>query len=341
MNKQVKKSLIISGSVVGGIVALFLLLYLILALIGCGMYGEARKARQYVCDIAGIKDSIAPQGLTYSKEKDVYIQTGYDKSDVALLYLVENNKPRRVKLLNEKGETLKSHAGGVTCTKDYVYIANGSTLYTFSLDELYNAGNNAVAVKRVFYVDNNAAFCYSTDDTLYVGEFYRAGNYETDQAHYFTTPNGDENKAIVSVYPLDANGLLADEGVQPYPTYRISITGLVQGFAVEDGVYMLSRSYGLTNSNLEYHSAPVESGTTQAVTFKKGQTTNPSLVEVPLYYLDTTTLYKTLVLPSFSEDMTVVNGRVLVSNEASANKYFVGKLFGSHKIYSYPVYKKS
>ena len=191
-------------------------------------------------------------------------------------------------------------------------------------------------VKRVFHVDNNAAYCYSDGTYLYVGEFYRAGNYETDKSHYYTTPHGDANKAIVSAYKLDSDGLMAPQGVQPYPEYSISVTGLVQGFATENGTFVLSRSYGLANSALEYHSAPKESGKTITVQFKKNPDAEKK--EIPLYYLDTTTLYKSLTLPSFSEDVTIVDGRVAVTNEASANKYFVGKLFGAHKVYSYPLY---
>ncbi len=337
MNKTAKKALKITGIVVGSLVGLFLLLYLVLALIGAGSYGEARGVREYACDIAGISEGIAPQGLAYSKEKDLYIQTGYGSDNVTLLYIVENGNARRVKLADENGETLKGHAGGVTCTKDCVYIANGAQLQLFSLAELTAAdADTAVKVKRSYPVDNNAAYCHSNDTELFVGEFYRAGNYETEQSHYYTTPEGEDNKAIVSCYKLDAQGLLVEENGQPYPEYCISVTGLVQGFVLENGTAILSRSYGLVNSSLEFHSLPKDGGATISVKFRR----NTQAVEktVPLYYLGEATMVKTLTLPAFSEDLTVVNGRVAVTNEASANKYIVGKFFGSHVVYTYPIY---
>ena len=336
--KRTVKALKIVGIVVGTIVGLFLVLYAILAIIGAVMYKEARGVRQYVCDIAGISDGIAPQGITYSAEKDVYIQTGYASDNTTLLYIVENGSARRVKLTDEDGKTLKGHAGGVTCVKDCTYIANGGYLYLFSLNELYSAASNEVKVTRKIAVDNKAAYCFNDGGYLYVGEFYRAGNYETDEAHHFTTPNGATNKAVVSRYPLDENGLLSADGVQPYPDMCISVTGLVQGFAVHNGTYMLSRSYGLKNSEIEYHSAPQDGGRTLSVKFAANAQAETH--EVPLYYLDNTTNFKTLILPAFSEDLTIVNGRLVVTNEASANKYFIGKLFGSHKVYSYPIYTK-
>lgn len=339
MNKTVKKSLTIAGIVIGSIAGLFLLLYLVLAIIGCAMYGEARGVREYVCDIAGISEGIAPQGIAYSAEKDVYIQTGYAPDGTTLLYVSEAGKARRVRLKDDDGETLKCHAGGVTCVGDCVYIANGAYLYLYSLNELYSADAlTEMPLKRKFAVDNNAAYCFNDGEYLYVGEFYRAGNYETDESHYFTTPDGDENKAIVSRYKLNAEGLLSEDGVQPYPDMCISITGLVQGFATKNGTFVLSRSYGLKNSNLEYHYAPKDSGRTLTARFKRNEQAEAR--EIPLYYLDSSTNFKTLVLPAFSEDLTIVNDRVVVTNEASANKYVVGKFFGSHKVYSYPIYNE-
>lgn len=336
MNKKAKKALIITGSILGSIVALFLLLYLALAIIGWAQYGEARDLREYVCIIPETNSGFAPQGVTYCADGDVYIQTGYDSDDTTLLYIVKGDEYRRVRLSDKEGNAVKGHAGGVTCTKNNVYIANGSKLMTFELDKLIAAGDNTVEVSRVFPVDNTAAYCYSDDEYLYVGEFYRAGNYETDPAHHFATPNGEENKAIVSCYALDENGLLAPEGEQPYPLYCVSITELVQGFATKNGTFVMSRSYGLKNSALDYHSAPKDSGRTISVTFKHNA--DAQAREVPLYYLDDSTLFRTITLPAFSEDITIVNDKVVVTNEASANKYIVGKFFGSHKVYAYPLF---
>lgn len=336
MNKAVKKTLIIVGIILGTLVGLFLLLYLILAIIGAAMYGEARNLRKYVCNVADTGSGLAPQGITYAAEYDAYIQTGYDGDDISQLYIVKGKDWRKVKLVGTDGKPIKGHAGGVTCTKKNVYIANGAYLMLFDLDELVNAEGNAVTMKQKFAVDNNAAYCYSDDEFLYVGEFYRAGNYETDKAHRFKTPSGANNKAILSCYKLDGDGLLIGE--QPYPEYCVSIPELVQGCAFKDGTMVLSRSYGLVNSDLDYHSLPSESFTTMTVKFKNNAGAEERTV--PVYCLDDSTKFRTITLPSFSEDITIVGDRVVVTNEASANKYFVGKLFGAHKVYSYPLFTK-
>lgn len=314
-------------------VLLFLTLYGSLWVVRGVLYKESMSLRQYLCDVPEIHSGYAPQGIAYSAEKDVYLTTGYDGENETVLYVVEDGVSRRVLLADEKGEILRGHGGGITCTKDCVYIANDSSLQQYSLQEILSAKSMERVVSTGKHaVDNAASFCFSDDERLFVGEFYRAGNYETDEAHHFKTPNGDENKAIVSCYALDENGLLADV----YPEYTISITGLVQGIAVKGDTFILSRSYGLANSELEYYLELRSAERMMKLTFAKDETIAPK--EVPLYYLDSTNLTKTIVLPAFSEDLTIVGDRVVVTNESACNKYIIGKLFGGDKIYSYPIY---
>lgn len=336
MNKTVKKTLKITGIVLGSIVGLFLLLYFILFLIGQGKYGDARDIRKYVCAIPETNSGWAMQGIAYTGEQ--YIHTGYDGDNNIVLYIGKGQSFKRVTVLGENGKTAKGHAGGVTCTGNNVYIANGNVIMRYDLSELKNAkAGGKVQVKQSIPVDVGAAYCFSDKNYLYVGEFYREQNYPTPSSHHYTTPNGEKNKAIVSCYRLDENGMIAEEGVQPYPEYCISVTGLVQGFAVKDGTVIMSRSYGLVDSQLQYHTLPKDGNAIIKVKFEANKDAEQK--EVPLYYLDGKTLFKTLTLPSFSEDLTIADNCVVVTNEASANKYIVGKLFGANKVYSYPIYE--
>ncbi|MDE6200585.1 MAG: hypothetical protein K2M47_01720 [Clostridiales bacterium] len=339
MNKALKKTLKIIGIVLAAIVGLFLLLYLILFFIGLGKYGDARDIRKYVCVVPEINSGWAPQGIAYTGD-GYYIQTGYDGDNNVVVYFGKGESFKRIIPVDDKGKTAKGHAGGVACTKDNVYIANDYSVLRLELSAIKSAkAGGKVTVAQTIAMDNRAAYCYSDDSHLYIGEFYRAGNYETDKSHYYTTPSGEKNKAIVSCYALDGDGMVCTDGVQPYPEYCISVTGLVQGFAIKDGTAVLSRSYGLVDSELQYHTLPALPSSQITVSFKKNETAQKK--QVPLYYLDGKTLFKTLTLPSFSEDITIVNDRVVVTNESAANKYIVGKLFGANKVYSYPLYKKA
>lgn len=340
--KRSKKALVIIGSVLGGIVALFLVIYAALAVIGCFMYSEYRDVRESVCAIPALGSGFVPQGITYSAERETFIHTGYDGDGYTATFVGSGDDFREVKLLDFDGTRLKGHAGGVTAVGKWLYVANSANLYMYALDDVLSEGDG-VRCEAVIPVDNNASYCFGSGAELFVGEFYREQNYKTDESHHYTTPNGDENKAIVSCYALDGDGkIVRIANAQPYPLYRISITGLVQGFAVCDGVYVLSRSYGLVNSAIEYHTAPMprlpEVPELSEVTFKN----NPDALKLktPLYYLDSSTLVKSLVAPSFTEDLDVVGDRIIVTNEASANKYFVGKLFGANKVYALPIFKE-
>lgn len=324
MAKPLRIALKVLGITLASLVGLILALWLVLAIIrGCS-YGEYLDVRKTVCTIPDIHSGFVPQGLGYSKETETYIMSGYNGANDTVFYLVKDDVATRVRLKNSDGTDMKGHGGGVTCTKDYVYISNGSALHIFSLAEL-QAADGPVAAKGKFAVDNRASFCFSDDNYVYVGEFYRPGNYATDESHWYVTPNGETNRAIVSCYPLNESGAIDGE----FPQFSISVTDQVQGFAISGDTVIVSRSYGLAPSYMDYHTI-VDSGTTIAV----------SGAEVPLYYIDSATRFKSVTMPSFSEDLVIVDNRVLVTNESACNKYIVGKLFFADKVMSLPIYSK-
>jgi len=304
------------------VVSLFVLLWLVLFAAKHILYSEYLKDRERECEIPDQNSGFIPQGITYLQDIDAYIQTGYNGDNLAMYY-VDQNETKSLIPLDEEGSRAESHGGGVASAGDFVYVADGSSLLVYSLAELLETPDGGeVECKGRVPVDNKASFCFADGKNIYVGEFYRAGNYETDMQHAYTTPSGTENRAVLSCYELAEDGSFLDE----IPEYRLSIPGLVQGFAVNNGVVALSRSYGLNSSSLEFYDGMLDSGMTVNIDEK----------EVPLYYLDNTNLIKALTIPAFSEDMTVKDGRVVISFESASNKYIVGKLFFAYAAYSYP-----
>lgn len=344
MNKPLRITLSIILLIVSTFIGLFLNIYLFMAIYRPAAYGKSMKLREFVCDIPELSSGYAPQGIGYSAEKDMYIATGYAKDNESVLYLIKDNVPTRVYIADKDGKVIKGHAGGITCAKDFVYMANGSELQIFSLDSLTRAsGAERIKAIGTKAVTNTAAYV-STDslgENLFVGEFYRAGNYETDKRHYYTTPSGSENKAIMSCYTLNADGSILGEE----PKYAVSVPGLVQGATVyvnpldrSISKFFLSRSYALVDSKLEYYDGITYTG--QNITLDFPAAPELGEVSVALYYLDNGkggNMTKSLTLPAFSEDLTMVNNRVVVTNENACNKYIVGKFFGGGKVYSYPI----
>lgn len=284
------------------------------------IYPDYMQQRQNVCSIPDLNNGFIPQGITYDSESNSYIMSGYMGDGVAL-YVVTDSDYKEVKLLTADGKPFEGHGGGVTAVGKYVYVADGGCLTAFNIADI-RANETATAVKEI-KVDNSASYVSSDENYVYVGEFYRAGNYETEESHYFTTPEGEENKAIVSAYKVEADG----EINAATPEFSVSLPSLVQGFAMKDGVAILSRSWGLSSSKIEFYGELENSGKTISASGK----------EVPLYYVGSKNLIKSVDAPFFSEDITVVGDRVVINFESATNKYIIGKLFFATHATSYPI----
>ena len=317
---------------VGSVIALFLLAWLSLHIAKYFMYPDYYKERENVSKIPGLNDGFVPQGLAYDAETDVYFHSGYN-GEYTEIYLVKGKETKKLIPVTESGEREKGHAGGITRVGKYLYVADNAEegdgtlglLRVYDAEEALAAENGAeIKPLKAYEVDTSSSFCFSDGSYIYVGEFYRAVDYETRESHYYTTPAGDENKAILSAYPLGKDGSIAAE----YPEFSISIPAQVQGFAVtEEGKIAVSTSWGLTPSHLEIHSGKKDSGKTIAVSGK----------EVPLYYIDSTTRERDILMPAFSEGLDVQSDNVVISFESACNKYVIGKLFFATKIVSFPM----
>ena len=211
-----------------------------------------------------------------------------------------------VTLKKEDGGDFYGHCGGIAInnqpgTSSYsakyytLWVTGESMVYCAkSSEEFQEAGksiaqeivekaetNGSVQFTASFKANCNASFCFYYDDPtstgtssshkLYVGEFYRKGNYETDKLHWMITPNGYQNTAVMYEYSGDSTskyGLqlinkkdgdgLAEEDRVPRVQKIFSLPEQIQGVAFSgkktgssnDGILVLSQSYGLKNSHL-------------------------------------------------------------------------------------------
>ena len=329
--KAVKLISKIFAFIIGSVIALFLLAWLSLHVAKYFMYSDYYKDREIVSGIPALNDGFVPQGLDYDEKTDTYIHSGYNGKYIEI-YFVNGRDVKKFIPVDENGERAKGHAGGVTRVGDYLYVCDNANegdgkvgmlrIYDFNAVSQMQDGSEIRAIDT-FTVDTSSSFCFSDDKYIYVGEFYRPVNYETKQSHYFTTPAGDENKAILSAYPVKEDGSIDGE----YPEFSVSIPAQVQGFAkMADGKVAFSTSWGLNASHLEIHSEMKDSGTTIDVSGK----------EVPLYYVDSTTRIKDVSMPAFSEGLSIKDGKIVISFESACNKYIIGKLFFATKVVSYP-----
>lgn len=317
-----KKFFIVLINIFCVLLLLFIVLWTGLQIVKCIVYPDYLANRKFEEKIPGLDEGFVPQGLSYDGEGG-YIHSGYH-GKLMSLYLVTGDESKQILPVDESGTLWEGHGGGVARAGDYVYVASESKLIIFRYADLKSAKDgDRVASIGTFAVDTEASFCFADENCIYVGEFYRPVDYETDPTHHVTTPSGDAHKALVSCYPLAEDGSIADV----YPLYSISIRDQVQGFAIKGDTVILSSSWGLSSSKLDFYNGMTHDGTMIDVSGKS----------VPLYHLDSSTHVKTVDMPSFSEGLAIVGDRVVISFESACNKYIIGKLFFANRLVSYPI----
>lgn len=210
-----------------------------------------------------------------------------------------------VTLRNEDGSEHKGHVGGIATNGAYLWVGHDDSVLVATASEGYenvlkeiitkaqiNKSGETEEVQSVKFTTSFKANCKAsfigyfddaryTDtsyDRLYVGEFYRKGNYETESSHRIETPNGYKNTAFMYEYNVDRTSSKSN----PYGLTRIdsadtdktissnvpkiqkifSIPEKIQGVAFSgrrgssttssdtDAMIVLSQSYGLANSHL-------------------------------------------------------------------------------------------
>ncbi len=274
-------------------------------------YSAFEEATQAEAQIPGLGSGISPQGLCPLPKESGYrfAMSGYLKNKPSRVYLFGGKEEKYVTLRDEKGD-ISTHFGGVACTGNYLVVASGKKLVRFSLADALAAENGgAVTVKDSFEIADfrSVAYCYSFGGMLYAGEFYRPGNYETDQSHHIAVADGETNYGVVYAYPIDEE---AEGGVKSAtPEFALSVREQVQGIAVWEGGIALSTSYGLPDSKLWLYQNPV------------GGEPHGTLNGVPLYILGKDTLTATFDMPCMSEEIFEEEGRIYILFESKSQKY--------------------
>ncbi|MDE6868225.1 MAG: hypothetical protein K2J83_03675 [Clostridia bacterium] len=295
-----------------------------------------------------------------------------------------------VTMKNLDGTDYTGHCGGIAANgngstvwvtgENTVYVAKSSLYegneYAYTVQEILDKalgkvtdgdGNTdrAIHFTSAFDANCSASFCYYYDDPnsgslsadkLYVGEFYRKGNYKTDESHHLTTPKGYKNHAFMYEYQVSSDST-AEYGLSTlnstnYATvdndvpriYKIySIPELVQGVAVAGSNIVLSQSYGLANSEITlYDNTKVNASAVNYVdkckpfAYNGVYETNGGVqtqyydnsTSLKLYYVDKNDnemLKTNYSIPSMSEGLcsvaTTSNTRVYVLFESSGKKY--------------------
>lgn len=314
-----------------------LLIFVALVLLGARLYFRIPVSSYYQASdkafkIPGLSDGLVPQGLSYDEDNKVFLVTGYQK-DGSATYIwrinKEGNENRgKVKLLNEFGEALVVHAGGLSAAGNYVYVASGenSSLYVYDKKEVITAEDGkqipTLGTFDLSYGGESVkvAFTTVTDGRLIVGEFYRDPNYQTPESHKFTTPAGDYLQAVAFEYnlsdsPEDQYGLKAD------PVKAYLLPDLSQGMAWKDGKIYVSESYAVAFSTIGvYDSSKLNS--------------IGEFAGLPLYALDSSSRVSEVKIAPMSEEIEFVDGKMYTMCESASSKYIFGNFTSAQWCYA-------
>lgn len=248
------------------------------------------------------------KGQPVSKKQNYFLVSSYMNNGSASRIYVTGETTGYVgyvTLQNEDGSSHTGHVGGIATNGAYLWVGYDDSVLVATASEGYenilkeivtkaqiNTSGEAEEIQSVKFTASFKANCKAsfigyfddsrytdtTYDRLYVGEFYRKGNYETASNHRLETPNGYKNTAFMYEYNVDRTSSKSN----PYGLTRLdsadtdktisnnvpkiqkifSLPEKIQGIAFSgrkgssttssetDSMMVLSQSYGLSNSHL-------------------------------------------------------------------------------------------
>lgn len=343
--------------------------------------GIANFTGTYVVKDEGGKPLTDENGKEVTSTQEYFFISAYFDNAPSRLYVTgdKTGYVGYVTLKNTDGTDYKGHCGGVATNGFTIWVVSEGTVYVarggntakdnIAYDVIKAAESNGeLKFTATFAANNNASFCYFYNDDgdatntsyysdrLYIGEFYRDGNYPTAERHHVTTKNGQKNTAFVNEYriavtssnPYGLELLGEDETSKDTRVPRIqavySVTDEIQGFARTKSGLVLSQSYGLKNSNLYYHDWTKVTQSANRTRYSDLKYINEDGDEksyggfeyadakfpsgapykdasVYVYFVDNESKLNRYSIPSMSEGLCVKNERVYVLFESGAKKY--------------------
>ncbi len=278
------------------------------------IYNDFYNISEKVGYNAGLGESYVPQGVAEFKNEDEtwYLTSGYTSNDTpSRVYVISPKNSYYVNIKVSDHDFTTGHLGGITVSKDKVYIANDGEVYICNLKDFLKSPDEEKVVRIIESVSVlvHSSFIFSDIDNkyLYVGEFNNGNEYKTE--HIENVNDGkDTYYAYVDVYDLNS---FKDKSK---PISRYSIRDKVQGFAISNDKIVLSTSFGLASSYFYVYDLPKE------------------YAHDNVYYLDDSLLVNTIKAPAMAEGLDYDGEKFITIFESAANKYFFGKLFNANKI---------
>ncbi|WP_019422977.1 hypothetical protein [Paenibacillus sp. OSY-SE] len=273
--------------------------------------------------IPGLHEQVIPQGLAYAPDEGWLVMSGYrEKGGVSVLALLDAKSGALVKsfeLYEGNNKPYTGHAGGAAVTPGYVWIASGGEARYVSIEALNKAEDGGkVVFEGSLKTGVRASNVAYEDGLLWVGEFAHGTEYPTDKSHYLQNRDGEEYRAWMEGYAIDAQtGLppkLAAGAESPVPEAILSIPNRIQGMSLWKGHWILSDSFGRNaESTVLFYSDPRKEAPHTEV--KIGE------ASVPVWFLDGKALAGKLDGPPMAEELAVIDDSLYILYESGSEKF--------------------
>ena len=335
------------------VLAVFLIIVLV-ALLGFKLYDYIQAFHYYnnskvMFATPGVADSnFVPQGMTYDAENKIYYFAGYMSDNTASRVYVryEDGTVTYTELLDMEGNPYTGHAGGMEVFDKYVYVVGEESkgVDVFMLSDILGDSKTATMIGNVKTYNAPAqiyAYTFDEDRYVIVGSYHKdETDYQTPEHERITTPSGDENYSVMTVFKLSAD---EEEtfGIVPEPVAIISAREMIQGICITpDRQMVVSTSWGLATSELFFYDLDKVQHVDNYV-FKSDEKVKDKFeFTLPCYFVDDSCLVNTVVAPPMSEELVYFEGangegRIVVFCESACNKYIFGKLTTGFNVFGY------
>lgn len=253
-------------------------------------------------DIQGNSSNYVPQGLAYSENYNVVLQTSYNsKHDVSMLYVIDfqtGELLKSLKLIEIDDNDNINHVGGITTDEHTVWITNDYEVNEYILDEIINTEDDYIKSIKNTKLPNRGDFCYYKDNMLWIGDFFLNPFYPVP-----------DNNPLLMAYNLE------EDLDYSKPEYIVSLPKMVQGMTItSDNKFIFTSSFTyLIKSNLSVY---------DNILNEEPETYNLNGTNIPYYKFSKNNLIQNIKLPPMAEGLFNINDELYILFESSSNSYW-------------------
>lgn len=267
-------------------------------------------------EIPGLKDGAVPQGLAYLSDQNLllisYYHTDGRPSVIRVMDWMTGQVTHKVELLEIDNTPHCGHVGGIAVASSNLWIASDAYLYQFDLNDILQR-DRAVAISAYrTEATEEVAFCTYRNEALWAGEFSLKTKFPTPAEHHLSDREGARRGGWISAHTYAS---LQVDGMPATPSKALSIPDKTQDAQFTDEYIILSRSYGRRSSSvIEVYKNPLTEAPHRIVQTHQGS-------DIPLWFLDGSNLVHAITLPPMTENIEIIDNRLVILFESGAKKY--------------------